>query len=175
MTETLDTQSDTMDLINQDHPITTRNELAQAIKDLKTKFKQDNVKPKPVIIINPDEPKKSIRGRPRKVLLTDDQMKSIIRKPKKVLLTDTNGDKIKGPKGRPKIADADMKITPPQYFVDYYHAKLKCEIACDKCGRYVTRGNMCKHKKAYFVNYLQLQQFKLFLFLGLLLKNKNVL
>ena len=64
MTETLDTQSDTMELINQDHPITTRKELAQAIKDLKTKFKQDNVKPKPVIIINPDEPKKSKRGRP---------------------------------------------------------------------------------------------------------------
>ena len=38
MTETLDTQSDTMDLINQDHPITTRNELAQAIKDLKNKI-----------------------------------------------------------------------------------------------------------------------------------------
>ena len=36
MTETSDTHSDTMDLINQDHPITTRNELAKAIKDLKT-------------------------------------------------------------------------------------------------------------------------------------------
>ena len=62
MTETLDTQSDTMDLTNQDHPITTRNELAQAIKDLKTKFKQDNVKPKPVIIINPDEPTNPLEG-----------------------------------------------------------------------------------------------------------------
>ena len=112
MTETLDTQSDTMDLINQDHPITTRNELAQAIKDLKTKFKQDNVKPKPVITINPDEPKKSIRGRPRKTLLTDDQKISIIKKPKKVLLTDANGDEIKGPKGRPKLPDGDKKITP---------------------------------------------------------------
>ena len=87
MTETLDTQSDTMDLINQDHAITTRNELAQAIKDLKAKFKQDNVKPKPAIIMNPDEPNKSIRGRPRKVLLTDDQMKSIIRKPKNLKRT----------------------------------------------------------------------------------------
>ena len=175
MTETLDTQSDTMDLINQDHPITTRNELAQAIKDLKTKFKQDNVKPNPVIITNPDEPKKSIRGRPRKTLLTDDQKISIIKKPKKVLLTDANGDEIKGPKGRPKIPDGDKKTTPPQYFVDYYHAKLKGEIACERCGRYVTRGNMCKHKKAYFVNYLQHQHFKLFLFLRLLLKNKKVL
>lgn len=131
MTETLDTQSDTMDLINQDRPITTRNELAQAIKDLKTKFKQDNVKPKPVITINPDEPKKSKRGRPR-------------------LLPESDVVKIKGPKGRPKIPDEDKKITPPKYFVDYYHAKLKCEVACDKCGRYVTRGNMCKHRKSIF-------------------------
>ena len=143
MTETLDTQSDTMDLINQ---VTTRNELAQAIKDLKTKFKQDNVKPKPVIIVNPDEPKKSIRGRPRETLLTEDQMKSIIAKPKKVFLFDTYGNEIKGPKGRPKIDDADKNITPPQYFVAYYHAKLKGEICCERCGRYVTRGNMCKHK-----------------------------
>ena len=83
MTETLDTQSDTMDLINQDHPITTRNELAQAIKGLKDKFKQHSFKAKPIIIINPDEPNKSIRGRPRKVLLTDDQKISIIKKPKR--------------------------------------------------------------------------------------------
>ena len=98
MTETLDTQSDTMDLINQDRPITTRNELTQAIKDLKAKFKQDNVKPKPVITVNPDEPKKSIRGRPRETLLTEDQMKSLIAKPKKVFLFDTNGNKLKVPK-----------------------------------------------------------------------------
>ena len=155
MTETLDTQSDTMDLINEDHPITTRNELARAIKDLKAKFKQDNVKPKPVIIVNPDEPKKSIRGRPRETLLTEDQMKSLIAKPKKVFLFDTNGNKIKGPKGRPKITDADKNITPPQYFVDYYHAQLKYEIACERCGRYVTRGNMCKHKKNSFCQLLQ--------------------
>ena len=72
-------------------------------------------------------------------------MKSITAKPKKVFLFDTNGDKIKGPKGRPKIDDADKKIIPPQYFVDYYHAKLKYKIACARCGRFVTRGNMCKH------------------------------
>ena len=125
MTGTLDNQGDTVDLINQDHAITTRNELAQAIKDLKGKFKQDNFKAKQIIIINPDEPKKSIRGRPRTTLLTDDQKTSIIKKPKTVLLTDANGDEIKGPKGRPKIPDGDKKITPPQYFVDYYHAKLK--------------------------------------------------
>ena len=116
-----------------------------------------------------------LEGDLEKTLLTDDQKISIIKKPKKVLLTDANGDEIKGPKGRPKLPDGDKKITPPQYFVDYYHAKLKGEIACERCGRYVTRGNMCKHKKAYIVNYFQLQQFKLFLFLGLLLKNKNVL
>ena len=107
---------------------------------------------------------KSIRGKPRTTLLTEDQMKSITVKPKKVFLFDTNGNKIKGPKGRPKIADADKKITPPQYFVDYYHAKLKYEIACERCGRFVTRGNMCKHKKSSFCQLSPAVRFIVFLF-----------
>ena len=58
--------------------------------------------------------------------------------------------KEKGPKGRPKIPDDVRKITPPEYFVDYYRAKGCCEVECPNCKRFVTRSNISKHKKSLF-------------------------
>lgn len=113
MTETLDTQSDTMDLINTEPVAKVR-------------------KPKNPIVFDPDQPKKSIRGRPKKVI-----DESVIVKEK-------------GPKGRPKIPDDVRKITPPEYFVDYYRAKGCCEVECTNCKRFVTRSNISKHKKSLF-------------------------
>ena len=116
MTETLDTQSDTIDLINTE----------QVAKIAKVR------KPKNPIVFDPDQPKKSIRGRPKKVI-----DESVIVKEK-------------GPKGRPKIPDDVRKITPPEYFVDYYSAKGCCEVECPNCKRFVTRSNISKHKKSLF-------------------------
>lgn len=116
MTETIEIQSDTMELINQgikinDHTITTKRELNKAIRDLKAQFKQVTVvETKPAL---PVEPKKSIKGRPKK-------------------------------------EEAEKKKTEKQYFVDYYHAKLKEEVVCENCGRYISKGNMNKHKKSDF-------------------------
>ena len=116
MTETLDTQSDTMDLINTE-PVA---------KIAKVR------KPKNPIVFDPDQPKQSIRGRPKKAI--DESL--IVKE--------------KGPKGRPKIPDYVRKITPPEYFVDYYHAKGCCEVECPNCKRFVTRSNISKHKKSLF-------------------------
>ena len=116
MTETLDTQSDTMDLINTE-PVA---------KIAKVR------KPKNPIVFDPDQPKKSIRGRPKKAI--DESL--IVKE--------------KGPKGRPKIPDDVRKITPPEYFVDYYRAKGCCEVECPNCKRFVTRSNISKHKKSLF-------------------------
>ena len=116
MSESLDTQIDTIELINTE-PVA---------KKVKVR------KPKNPIVFDPDLPKKSIRGRPKKVI--DESL--IVKE--------------KGPKGRPKIPDDVRKITPPEYFVDYYRAKGCCEVECPNCKRFVTRSNISKHKKSLF-------------------------
>ena len=81
--------------------------------------------------------KRSIRGRPKKL---DKPEKRSIR-------------------GRPKKLEEDKKGYDKTYFQKYYQANLKAEVLCDHCDRYITKTNLCRHKKSpYCINYILKEQ-----------------
>ena len=76
--------------------------------------------------------RRSIRGRPRGSTKPKEEPKE------------------KRPRGRPKKSESEKTQRANSYFYKYYHAKLKHEVQCDHCDRWLTKANLGKHKRTDF-------------------------